>query len=254
MKYILVFCSIIFFQSIATESQSSEYLIKKRQTEVLTHMFDQLVERQIPSERSVELSVTALLKNYPEQIVPVLNIAISKYPNDYEQILCGALRAEPALTSDVIDLILQNNIASKEEVISFALREEPAYAPEIVNSAISYAPQDMENIIRVAIITEPVMANNIVNSMMQSYPERLLDILVIAIKTIPNQVVNIVKNTLRISPDNSEVVSMAISSSKDDKTRQIITAAIKSGFSEEAANTAAIIGGAKESNLVMLKP
>jgi len=84
---------------------------------------------------------------------------------------------------------------------------------------------------------------------MLSYPEKLLDILVVAIKTLPDQVVNIVRDTLTISPDNTEVVSIAVSSSNGNKAREIIATAIKSGLSEESATAAAIAGGAKKTDI-----
>jgi hypothetical protein len=57
------------------------------------------------------------------------------------------------------------------------------------------------------------MASHVVEATMKSYPEKLLDILVVAIKALPDQVVNLVRDTLRISPDNTDVVSIAIHSS-----------------------------------------
>jgi len=130
--------------------------------------------------------------------------------------------------------------------------EEPAYAKEIVNAAVSHDPLDIENIVRVAIITEPLMAKHVVDATMHSYPERILDIFVIAIKELPDQVVSFVRDTLRISPDNTEVVSVAINSSSGDKAREIISTAIKSGISKESATAAALAGGANEDDIAKL--
>ncbi len=251
MKSLCFLFTIILSFSFPAYS-NSDNLIQVRQNEVLVDLFDQLMKRQINAEMAIEKSVKALLKRYPEQIESVLKIAIAKYPQEYRQIMCGALRAEPALTSDVIEIILNSNIANSEDVISIAMNEEPAYAKEIVNAAVSHSPVDIENIVRVAIINEPLMAKHVVDDAMQSYPERMLDILVVAIKALPEQVVSIVRDTLRISPDNTEVVSIAINSSKGEKARDIISTAIKSGISKETATAAAIAGGAKESDLAIV--
>ena len=248
MKLLPLLCLIGFLFSFA--ANSTAYSLKQtRQIAVLSTMFDQLIHRQINSEMAVERSVNALLRSYPEQIASVLKIAVAKYPQEYEQIICGAIRAEPALTSDVIDIILRSNVASIEDIISFAMTEEPAYAVEIVNAAVSHKPSKLENIVRVAITTEPIMAKHIVDSTMQSYPEKILDILAVAIKALPEQVVSIVRDTLRISPDNTEVVSIAVNSSSGNKAREIISTAVKSGISQESATAAAIAGGALEADI-----
>ena len=248
MKYLCILFTVALSFSFSVYSNPNS-LVKVRQDKVLTALFDQLVKRQMNSEMAIEKSVNALLESYPELIDSVLKIAITKYPKEYKQIMCGALRAEPALTSDVIDIILKSNIANSSDVISIAVTEEPAYAQEVVNRAVLHDPLDIENIVRVAIVTEPVMAKTIVNDTMLNYPERMLDILVMAIKALPDQVVNIVRDTLIISPDNTEVISVAVNSSHSDKAREIIAAAIKSGISKESATAAAIAGGAKETDL-----
>jgi len=94
------------------------------------------------------------------------------------------------------------------------------------------------------------MAKNVIKDTMLSYPDKLLDILVVAIKALPEQVVGLVRDALTISPDNTAVVSLAVSSSNSDKARDIIATAIKSGISIESATEAAIAGGAKEIDLV----
>ncbi len=251
MKYLCFLFTIVFSFSFPAYS-TSDSLIQTRQNEVLSDLFDQLIKRQTNTNMIIEKSVYALLKSYPEQIDSVLKIAITKYPLKYRQIMCGALRAEPALASDVIDIVLRSNIAKSEDVITFAVTEEPAYAKEIVNAAVLHDPLDIENIIRVAITTEPLMAKHIVDHTMQSYPKRILDILVVAIKALPDQVVDIVRDTLRISPDNTDVVSIAVHSSNGDKAREIISAAIKSGISEESATAAAIAGGAKKTDIAKI--
>ena len=70
-----------------------------------------------------------------------------------------------------------------------------------------------------------------------------------AIKALPDQVVNIVRDALQISPENTEVVSIAVNSTNGDKAREIIATAIKSGISEESATAAAIAGGANKTDL-----
>ena len=94
------------------------------------------------------------------------------------------------------------------------------------------------------------MAKNVVNNTMKSYPEKLLDILVIAVKAFPDQVASTVRDTLRLSVDSSEVISVAVRSSHKEKAREIITTAVKSGMSKESATAAAILGGAKHSDIV----
>jgi hypothetical protein len=251
MKLLPFLCLIGLLISLTVNSNPHS-LKQTRQTIVLSTMFDQLMHRQINPDMAVERSVNALLKRYPEQITPVLNIAVAKYPQEYEQIICGAIRAEPALTTDVINIILRSNVASIEDIISFAVTEEPAYAVEIVKAAVSHKPSNLENIVRVAIITEPLMAKQIVDSTMQSYPEKILDILAVAIKALPEQVISIVRDTLRISPDNTEVVSIAVNSSSANKAREIISTAVKSGISQESATAAAIAGGALEADIVKI--
>lgn len=251
MKYVNCLVVFVLIFSLPSHSNSGNSL-HSRQTQVMTDLFDQLIKRQINSDMAVEKSVNALLTSYPEKIQTVLNIAINKYPSEYKQIICGALRAEPALTSDVIDIVLRSNIANTEDIISFAVNEEPAYATEIVGAAVSYNPLDIENIVRVAIITEPVMAKHVIDSTMQSYPEKVLDILSVAINELPDQVLSFVRDTLRISPDNSDVVSIAINSSSSDKAREIISTAVKSGISQETATAAAIAGGAKQEDIAKL--
>ena len=251
MKSLLFLCIISLSLSFSAYSEQSSF-IQKRQTAVLSNLFDQLIQREMNSEMAIEKSVNALLESYPEQISLVLQIAINKYPLEYKQIICGALRAEPALTSDVIDIVLQSNIASNEDIISFAVKEEPAYAAEIVDAALLHNPLEIENIVRVAIVTEPLMANHVVETAMKSYPEKVLDILAVAINVLPEEVIKLVRNTLRISPDNTEVISVAINSSNSNKSREIISAAIKSGISQESATAAAIAGGAKKADIVKL--
>ena len=251
MKYTYVLLVIVVILSFPLHSTTYN-LLKNRQEEVIANLFDQLIQKQISSEFSIERSVNALLTSYPEQIDSVLKVALTKYPLEYRQIMCGALRAEPALVSDIITILLQSNIAASTDIISIALDEEPAYATEIVNTALLHHPDQLENIVRVAISTEPVMAKNVVNDTMKSYPEKLLDILVIAVKAFPNQVANTVRDTLRLSSNSSEVISVAVRTSHKEKAREIIATAIKSGVSEDTATAAAIDGGAKHSDLVRI--
>lgn len=253
MKYICVLFTIVLTISFSLHSTPYNSL-ENKQEKVISNLFDQLVQHQINSNMAIERSVNALLKSYPEQIDIVLKVALSKYPQEYKQIMCGALRAEPALASDVITILLKSNIATSTDIVSIAINEEPAYAKEIVNTAVFYYPDELESIVRVAILTGPVMANNVVNNTMLSYPEKLLDILIVAVKALPDQVTNIVRDTLRLSSDNSGIISVAVSSSNREKTREIIATAIQSGMSKESATAAAIAGGAKLADIVRITP
>ena len=254
MKYIYILLTIVISLSFSSHSTTSYNSLENRQERVISDLFDQLVEHQVNPSFAVERSVNALLKRYPEQVDVVLKVALAKFPQEYRQIICGALRAEPALTSDVISTLLQSEIATSTDIVSIAISEEPAYAKEIVQSAVSHFPEELDNIVRVAITTEPMMADNIINNTMQSYPEKLLDILVIAVKTFPEQVTSFVKDTLRLSSDDSDVISVAVSSSHREKTRDIISAAIQSGISHESATAAAIAGGANASDIARNSP
>ena len=253
MKYLCVLFTVVLSLSFSLHSTSYNS-IEDRQEKVISNLFDQLVQRQTNTSLSIERSVNALLKSYPEQIDIVLKVALAKYPQEYKQIMCGALRAEPALASDVITILLQSNIAASADIVSIAVNEEPAYATERGNTVILHYPDELENIVRVAILIEPRIANNMVNNTMQSYPEKILDILVIAVQALPDQVANIVRDTLRLSPDSSEVISTAVSHSNNESAREIVTTAIQSGMSKESATAAAIAGGAKLTDIVRITP
>lgn len=249
MKYFVVLLFMTFSITLFAK-QTDNFSASIQQEQIISQLFDQLVNRQLHRDYNIERSVSSLLKNYPEQIDTVLKVAIEKYPHEYKQIICGALRAEPALTSDVVETMLNSNIANSSQVIKIAITEEPAYAKEIVNSALSHRPDDIVNIVRVAILTEPVIAKNVLDDTMLSYPERLLDIVTIAIQTLPNRVASIVSDAIKLFPKKAEsVVSTAVSSAKSTSTREIIATAIKSGISKEQATAAAIAGGATSTEI-----
>ena len=109
MKYSYVLLTIVLSLSFPLHSTSYNSL-KHRQEEIISNLFDQLIQNQINASFSIERSVNALLKSYPEQIDIVLKVALAKYPQEYKQIMCGALRAEPALASDIITILLRLNL------------------------------------------------------------------------------------------------------------------------------------------------
>jgi len=252
MKYLVVLLCITFSINLSAKNPAN-FSVPLQQEQFIADLFEQLVKRQVNSSVAIERSVSTLLKNYPEKIDIVLKVAINRYPDEYKQIMCGALRAEPALTSDVVEIMLNANVTDSSQVVSIAMTEEPAYAKEIVSTAALQKPNEIENIVRVAILIEPVIAKKVVDDTMLSYPEKLLDILTVAIKALPNQVSSIVSNTIKLFPNNAEeVVSTAVSSTNGKRAREIIETAIHSGVSEEQATAAAIAGGASSADIAGL--
>ena len=255
MKYLVVILLFVTLTPVYIQAHQANQVssFSTEQKRVMTNLFDQLMKRQVNSAIAVERSVSSLIKNYPEKINLILAVAIHKYPHEYKQIICGTLRAEPALTSDVIEVILNSDIANISEIISIAVTEEPAYANEIVSTVANHQPDDIENIVRVAITTEPVIAQSVVGKTMSSYPEKLLDIISVAIKALPNQVANIVSDAIKLFPDDADaVVSTAVSPTKGKQSREIIESAIKSGISKEQATAAAIAGGANSNDIAKI--
>ncbi len=252
MKYLVVLLFLSFSISLSAKS-TPNFSISVQQEQVISDLFEQLVKHQIYPATAIERSVTILLKSYPEKIDTVLKVAIDKYPHEYRQIMCGAVRAEPALTSDVVEIISNANIADSSQVVSIAITEEPAYAKEIVSTAALQKPNEIESIVRVAILTESIIAKNVVDDTMLSYPEKLLDILTVAIKALPNQLTRIVTDAIELFPDSAEeVITTAVSSTSKERAREIIATAINSGVSEEQATAAAIAGGATSTDVAKI--
>lgn len=238
MKY---FCILALLSCISTGSFAKDDIASKQEL-----FITQLINQQTKQQISVQKSISSILTRYPEQIEIVLKVALDLHPEQYKQIMIGALNAEPVLACNVIEHFLKENIASTTELVKIVVEAEPAYAQEIINSAILHDPENMEDIVRVAIITEPLTSREMLSNTMISFPERMADILSGFVKAIPEKVAQWVSYTFLLFPNNGEqIVTTAISSTNEIHDNEIITAALDAGLDKELVMNAAIKGGAQ---------
>lgn len=237
MKYLFV-CLLLSCISLGVLAKDPA---REKQDVLITKLLNQQVRQHI----SIQNSVSSILKRYPEKVDAVLNAALATYPDDYRQIMLGAISAEPALACDVVEKVIKANVATNEEIVSIAIKAEPAYAREIVDIAAKQNPAKIAEIVRIAIITEPFVGQSVMDNSMLTYPDKMLDILTAAITAIPEQAVSLVKSTLALFPGEGEkVITTAISSSHSHHSQEIVDAGVDSGISEDSAIAAAIAGGA----------
>ena len=221
--------------------------IKEKQERIITQLLQQQVSQHIPLKKSV----SAILTRYPESVDTVIDVSLDLYPNRYKEILLGALRAEPVLTCQALELMLNANVADPLELIALAIEEEPAYSQEIVNIALLNSPDNTEAIVQVALDTEPVMSDSVIQHTLSSFPEKMIDILSGAIKALPDQVSSLVTETISLFPEQGEkVVKIAVDHSEEREAHKIVNSAIEAGLSETVAIDAAVASGADAQLLV----
>jgi hypothetical protein len=109
MKYffILSLLSVISVGSFATEG------ISKKQEAFITQLISQQTKQQI----SIRKSISSVLTRYPDQIDKVVSVALDIYPEEYKQIMLGAIDAQPVFACNVMEHVLENNIASSTELV-----------------------------------------------------------------------------------------------------------------------------------------
>ncbi|WP_448568008.1 hypothetical protein [Thalassotalea ganghwensis] len=221
--------------------------IKEQQEKLVSQLLKQQVSQQIPLKKSI----SAILSRYPESVDTVIEVSLDLYPNRYKEILLGALRAEPVLTCQALELMLNANVADPLELIAIAIEEEPAYSQEIVNIALLNSPNDTEAIVKVALDTESLMSDSVIQHSFSSFPEKMLDILSGAIKALPGQVNALVTDAISLFPEQGEeVVKVAVDNSEMREAHKIVDSAVEAGLAKNVAIEAAVASGADEQLLV----
>ncbi len=238
---LLLILVVINFTSYAMES------IENRQEDMISLLLTQQVQQNI----SIENSVNALIKRFPEKADIILKFALEYYPHKYKEIISGTIHAEPALSATVVAAILQAKIASCPEVVKIAINIEPAYANEIIQAAYKNSDDSIQDIVTVAVDTEPFISDSLIGSAKDK--QTMLNIFIGAVKAIPNQVVNLVKTALHLFPnDSADVIKSAIHSSHKQFDKEIVNAAVDVGMDKKLAIEAAIQGGASKDELAKL--
>lgn len=234
MKYIKICAALITL--IFTISAFAGQNTQSRQKQLIAH----LIEQQIEINHSISKSVYKILRRYPEQVVLVLDVAFEEYPEDYEQIIQGAIRAEPALSNDVIDMAFKHQVAQCEDIIEIAVLAEPAYADDVVSSAIKSDPENLDEIVRVALRTEPLMADSIMTQTATEQPDEFTRIMELVFETLPDEIVKYVDIAITNFPEfSSEILATALNSDTENRDAELIDTAIAAGMDEqEAAATA----------------
>lgn len=244
MKYIFIL-SLLSCISIGSFAKDD---VSKKQEVFLTQLINQQTKQQI----SIRKSISSILARYPEQVDKVLTISLALHPKEYKQIMLGALDAEPVHACNVMELFLNENIASSSELVRIVVEAEPAYAQEILNTAALHDPENMEQLVRVTIQTEPLHSRAILSNTMTSFPDKMVDILSGLIKEIPEKVSKWVSYTFLLFPDSGEqIVTTAISSTNESHNQEIIKAAINAGLEKDLALSAAVDGGAPLASLTI---
>lgn len=211
-----------------------------------------LLKQQTKQQISVRRSVSSILSRYPEKIDMVLSASLRLYPNDFEQIMLGALDAEPVLASEVMEHFLSKNVASGAKLIEIIVKAEPAYAQEVLKAAAIHSPDNIQELVRITIQTEPLHSKDIMSKTMMSFPERMGDILAGLITAIPQKVSQWVSHAFNLFPDDGEeIVTTAISSTNANHNKAILDAAVNAGLEKKVAHEVAIRAGA---TLVSITP
>ncbi len=93
MKALLITLTLLLTSTIALagDLQSKEKFLSR------------LLEKHVDKNISVERSVSSLLKSYPAGEELILDTAFTKYPDNYKQIIRGALNANPNYSEDNVD-------------------------------------------------------------------------------------------------------------------------------------------------------
>jgi len=242
MKYIFILSllSCISMSSFAKDDVSNKQEL----------FIAQLINQQTKQQISVRKSISSILARYPEQIDKVLKVALRLHPKKYKQIMLGSLDAEPVHACNVMELFLNEGIATSTELVRIVVEAEPAYAQEILNTAALHDPENMEELVRVTIQTEPLHSRALLSNTMTSFPDKMVDILSGLIKELPEKVSKWVSYTFLLFPDSGEqIVTTAISSTNESHNQEIIKAAINAGLEKDLAFSAAIDGGAPLASL-----
>lgn len=238
---LLLLLAGINFASYAMES------IENRQEDMISSLLTQQVQQNI----SVENSVNALVKRFPEKAEIILKFALENYPEKYKEIITGTIHAEPALSAIVVAAVLHAKVASCPDVVKIAIDIEPAYANEIIQAAYKNSNDPIQDIVTVAVNTEPFISSSLISNAKDK--KTMLNIFIGVVKAIPDQVVSLVKTTLHLFPNESaDVIRNAVNSSHKQFDREIVNAAVDAGVDKNLAIAAAIKGGAKMSEFAQL--
>ena len=237
---------LLLLVSINSTSYAMES-IENRQDDMISSLLFQQVQQNI----SIENSVNALIKRFPEKAEIILTFAIDKYPTEFKQIITGTIHAEPALAATVVALVLHANIASCSDVVKLAIDIEPAYANEIIQAAYHNSNDKIQDIVTVAVRVEPFISDSLISN--AENEKTMLNIFMGIVKAIPDKVVDIVKTTLRLFPnESSKVIEQAVNSSHQQFDTEIVNAAVSIGVNKNTAIAAAVKGGAKEDEFAKL--
>jgi len=238
---LLLILAGINFTSYAMES------IENRQEDMISSLLTQQVQQNI----SIENSVNALVKRFPEKADIILKFALENYPNKYKEIITGTIHAEPALSAAVVAAVLHAKIASCSDVVKIAIDIEPAYANEIIQAAYKNSEDPIQDIVTVAVNTEPFISDSLISNAKDK--TTMLNIFIGIVKAVPDQVVSIVKTALHLFPaDSADVIKNAVNSSHKQFDKEIVNAAVNAGIDKELAINAAIKGGAKRDEFAKL--
>ncbi|RUO76548.1 hypothetical protein CWI84_11545 [Idiomarina tyrosinivorans] len=199
----------------------------------LAHTYSNMLEGHLAQNFSIYRSVRILLSNYPEHVNEIVAAAIKKQPQATPGIVNAAMRTEPALTEDTLNVALALQPQQFKRIIKTALATEPAYADQIVLTASRFRPQSTSEILRVALKTEPSMSDAIVRSAASSQPEKLWDFVISAVKQVPSAAEQIFTGiTAWFTGDNMDPTIKA-EQLKKPQWREVIVSAINAGVKKE---------------------
>ncbi|QCZ92418.1 hypothetical protein [Salinimonas iocasae] len=209
-------------------------------------------KRQVAQNMSVGTAIRSIASHYPQDVVPIVDIALDTYPDKYREIIYAAISAQPASTQEIVELALNKEVGSCPSIVKLAIKAEPSYVDFVVQAAANATPDELDEIVRVAVLTEPNSADYIVQTLSREHPSKLVQILSTALDAVPYVGEYMVDSLLAIFPAQAdEVVSTAIkgSSSQREQVLRILESAQDAGVADDKIRQYGIDAGFSDEEL-----
>ena len=206
------------------------------------------LKRQVDQNMSISRAIRSIASHYPQNVVPLVDLALDTYPDKYREIIFAAISAQPASTEEIVQLAIEKEVSSCPNIVELAISAEPTYVDFVVKAASLSTPEELDEIVRVAVLTQPDSADTIVQTLSQEHPNKLVDIMTTALNTVPFVGEYVVDALLAVFPNQAEeVVETAVrESSQREHVARILSTAMHAGVPNEKLKEYALSAGFSE--------
>lgn len=158
----------------------------------LKDTYRNIIDNHLNKNFSIIRTVRILINHYPEHASYIVDAAFDARENRVTAIVIAAMRAEPAVTYPVVDIALSRYPDLSGAIVEAAIQAEPAYIDDIITIALRQQPDRAQSIIRKAVAAHPDFTESVLRTAAQEAPNSILSSITESIKALPETATSLI--------------------------------------------------------------